>query len=108
MRTMLAQCELSQHHLGPIPALSPPDGERCCRGLNKNGPIGSYSLMFSHQGMELFEKLRRSRRCGLVAGSMSLWVTHLRVQKPMPGLGSLSTDQDVDPHHDDKRLNLKP
>lgn len=35
-------------------------------------PIGSYIRMLSHLGIELFERLRRIRRCGLLGGSVSL------------------------------------
>jgi len=40
--------------------------------------------MLSHQGVELFEKVR-IRRCGLVEEVVSLGVCALRFQKPVPG-----------------------
>ena len=46
-----------------------------CGGLNKNSPIGSYIGMLSHQGVELFDRIKRIRRCGLVGGSVSLGVS---------------------------------
>lgn len=37
-------------------------------------PIGAHSLMFIHQGVELFERIRRSRKCGLVGRNVPLRV----------------------------------
>lgn len=39
-------------------------------GLSKNGPQRSRVWMLSHQGMELFERIRRIRRCGLAGKSV--------------------------------------
>lgn len=34
--------------------------------------IGSYIWVLSHQGVELLERIRRIRKCGLVEGGVSL------------------------------------
>jgi hypothetical protein len=45
--------------------------------------------MLRYQGVELFERIRRNGRCGLVGIGVSLGVG-LEVSKPMPGPLSLS------------------
>ena len=35
-------------------------------GLNNNGPCGLIDLNLSHQGIALFERIRRVKGCGLV------------------------------------------
>ena len=52
--------------------------------------------MLSHQGVELFDRIRRIRRCGLVGGNVSLGVG-FEVSKTCvrPSLCLLLTDQDV-------------
>ena len=51
--------------------------------------------MLSHQGVALFERLRRTGRCGLVGGSMSLGLDS-EVVKYHTGLASLSLPMDQD------------
>ena len=74
--------------------------------------------MFSHQGVTLFERIRRIRKCGLIGRSMSLGIMNFEVSE----IESLSqpVDQDVAlsycssatyvyydvPSHDDNGLNL--
>lgn len=45
--------------------------------------------MPGHQGMALFERTRRIRRCGLIGGTVSLEVD-VEASKPMPGPESVS------------------
>lgn len=52
-------------------------------------PIGHCVWMINHQGVELFEKIRRSRRCGLDRESMPIGCV-LTFQNPMPEPISLS------------------
>jgi hypothetical protein len=42
-----------------------------CGGLTKNGPI-DHIWMFSHQGVALFDRIRRIRRHGLIGRNVSL------------------------------------
>lgn len=86
--------------------------------LNKNDPRESYILMLSHQGVGLFDSIRRIWRCGLCEGSLSLElgfeVSHLPVSMLGSGWMHLSTTSPAPhlPHlpntpcHNDKGLNL--
>lgn len=88
------------------------------RNLNKNDTRESYILMLSHQGVGLFDSIRRIWRCGLREGSLSLAlgfeVSHLPVSVLASGWMYLSTTS-PEPHlphlpntpcHNDKGLNL--
>ena len=66
---------------------------------------GSYICMLSNQEIELFERIRRIRRCGLVAGNISLGLgskvskAHARPRLVFPSLVSfffsLPVNQDI-------------
>ena len=61
-------------------------------------PIDLNILILPQEGVALFEKIRKFRRCVLFEGKVSLGVWYvLRFQKPMPRLGyhSLPTDWNV-------------
>jgi hypothetical protein len=45
-----------------------------CSGWSMNGPIGSYIRMLSHQGVALFERIRRIRTYDLYGRSVSVGV----------------------------------
>jgi hypothetical protein len=83
---------LGKRDLGP---LSWTEFETCHR-FSLAFSIGSYIWMLSHQGVTLFERIRRVKRCNIARGNVCLgWV--LRFQKSMPSPESLSlpTDQDI-------------
>lgn len=71
-----------------------------CAGLKKNGPCRLIYLMFSHQGIELFDSFRRIRTGGLLE-ELCHWGWVLRFSKAHTQSGvflfslSQSVDQDV-------------
>lgn len=56
--------------------------------LNNKGPINSYVLMLSHQGMNRFERITRIRKCSSWRNCVSL---RMSFEKSISGLVSLSS-----------------
>ena len=74
-----------------------PNRKTECSSWSEIGPITSCVCLPSHRGVELFERIRRIGRYGLVRGSMSLGINGIEVSQShaSPLFLFLSADQDI-------------